>query len=217
MLAALPFTVPSTGIGCSFTVLNIARVNLEVRSWRGLEFAFCALHRVATQVVVERSSHFYQQENIKIHVLIVVLKIPIDYTAMMTIMPSGHYKYCINCHEKLGSRTEFGRWRPERFWSPRPTILIICPNTHKLCNTMGPLEQCTWYCSGVDVLHNCYLSLPTSELLSSHQPFPTHSISRGHFQPLQPWATIISVSLGYRPQKYSRYYSRYMTLTRPTA
>ena len=141
MLAALPFTVPSTGIGCSFTVLNIARVNLEVRSWRGLEFAFCALHRVATQVVVERSSHFYQQENIKIHVLIVVLKIPIDYSATMTIMASRHYKYCIKCHEKLWSHTEFGQWRPERFWSPRPTFLIICPDTHNCVIVWTPLSS----------------------------------------------------------------------------
>ena len=54
-VSSIPFTVPSTGVGCSFTVLNIARVTLELRSWRGLEFVFCALHRVATRVVVERS------------------------------------------------------------------------------------------------------------------------------------------------------------------
>ena len=55
-VSSIPFTVPSTGVGCSFTVLNIARVTLELRSWRGLEFVFCALHGVATQVVVERSA-----------------------------------------------------------------------------------------------------------------------------------------------------------------
>jgi len=53
--SSIPFTVPSTGVGCSFTVLNIARVTLELRSWRGLEFVFCALHGVATQVVVQRN------------------------------------------------------------------------------------------------------------------------------------------------------------------
>ena len=68
MLAALPFTVPSTGTGCSFTVLNIARFVLEVRSWRGLELELCALHGVATGGSREKHSFTattHMQENIK--------------------------------------------------------------------------------------------------------------------------------------------------------